>query len=63
MHQTKPKVLIIDNDSIAPKFITNAICDNYDIKTANDGLSGIDEATHWQPSVILLDAGMPGKNG
>ncbi|MEH6448168.1 MAG: response regulator [Oleispira sp.] len=63
MPQAKPKVLIIDDDSIAQKFITHAICDNYDVKTANDGLSGIDEATHWQPSVILLEVEMPGKNG
>ncbi len=60
---SNPKVLIIDDDSIAQKLISNAISDNYDVKTANDGLSGIDEATHWQPDIILLDVEMPGKNG
>lgn len=60
---SSPKVLIIDDDKTAQKFISNAIRDNYEVKTANDGLSGIEDATHWQPDVILLDVEMPGKNG
>jgi CheY-like chemotaxis protein len=58
-----PKVLVIDDDTTAQKFISNAICDNYEVKTACDGLTGINEATHWQPDIILLDFEMPGKNG
>jgi CheY-like chemotaxis protein len=34
-----------------------------DVRTANDGLQAVNTAADFQPSVILLDIGMPELNG
>jgi CheY-like chemotaxis protein/two-component sensor histidine kinase len=33
------------------------------VKTAADGLSAIEAARAWKPDIVLLDIGLPGKNG
>ncbi len=63
MQQALKKVLVIDDDSTARKFICNALQDSYQIQTAVDGDEGIGTALEWHPNVILLDVEMPGKNG
>ncbi len=63
MQQALLKVLIIDDDSTARKFICMALRDTYQIQTSVDGDEGISAAIDWQPNVILLDVEMPGKNG
>lgn len=57
------KVLVIDDDSTAQRFICNALQDHYQVATASDGDLGISKVFEWQPDVILLDVEMPGKNG
>ena len=63
MQPALKKVLIIDDDSTAQKFICNAILNDYHVETASDGDLGISKVFEWQPDVILLDVEMPGKNG
>lgn len=61
----KPRrVLVVDDNvdaaiSLARLFTLKG----HQVKTAHDGLSGIQEVTSFRPEVVLLDLGMPGIDG
>ena len=62
--QAHRRILIVDDnvdaaDSLAMMF--NAL--GHDAKTANDGLSALDEADRFRPDLIVLDIGLPKLNG
>lgn len=57
------KVLIIDDDRFAQSFLHKSLHQKYDVRTADDGLTGMRLAKEWHPDVILLDVEMPGRNG
>ncbi len=63
MKYQQGKVLVVDDNIVARKYICNAIGADYLTQTANDGDQGIEMALEWQPDLILLDVEMPGKNG
>jgi two-component system, OmpR family, copper resistance phosphate regulon response regulator CusR len=58
------KILIIEDDpqisSIVQKGLTE---ENFETKTANNGLKGLDEFHFWNPDLIILDIMLPGLNG
>lgn len=57
-------VLAIDDDKFVQKMIVKALQSNsLNIRTADDGESGIEEAIRKVPGIILLDVEMPGING
>ncbi len=57
-------VLAIDDDKFVQKMIVKALESNsLKVRTADDGESGIEEATRRVPGIILLDVEMPGING
>jgi signal transduction histidine kinase len=64
MHQKKPIILIVDDDSTNIDLLLNYF-ESYDliVESAKDGKSGIQEASRLQPNLILLDVMMPGING
>lgn len=57
------KVLIIDDDRFAQNLLHKSLFQHYEVRTADDGTTGLRLADQWQPNVILLDVEMPGKNG
>ena len=62
--QVKSAILIADDNRDAAD--TLALCLQFDghvVMVAYDGLAAIEMATREQPSVILLDIGMPGLDG
>lgn len=57
------KVLIIDDDRFTQNVLQKSLYQKYDVRTADDGVTGIRLAREWHPNVILLDVEMPGQNG
>lgn len=61
---TQIDVLAIDDDKFVQKLITKSLTsDVLTVRTANDGESGIKEASKKVPDIIILDVEMPGING
>ncbi|MCF6202212.1 MAG: response regulator [Methylococcaceae bacterium] len=61
---TKIDVLVIDDDKFIQKLITKTLTtEMMEVRTADDGESGIEEAIKKCPDIILLDVEMPGING
>jgi putative two-component system response regulator len=64
MNNTKPKILIVDDDSIASMTLEALLSSEpYDLYFASNGLDGIATATTLHPDVILLDVMMPHMDG
>jgi two-component system cell cycle response regulator DivK len=57
-------VLVVDDDedarTIYSTYLAHVGCD---VRTAIDGRSAIDTATHWGPDVIVMDLAMPNVDG
>lgn len=58
------RILVADDneDSAAAMAIILKLLGS-EVRTANDGLEAIEIAENFRPEIILLDIGMPGKNG
>lgn len=58
------RILIVDDartDKVALEDVLRV--HGYNVKSAADGAAGLELVRQWQPSVILLDIVMPGKDG
>jgi CheY-like chemotaxis protein len=61
---TKIDVLVIDDDKFIQKLITKTLStEMMEVRTADDGEFGIEEALKNCPDIIILDIEMPGING
>ena len=61
---TKIDVLVIDDDKFIQKLITKTLkTEMMEVRAADDGEAGIEEAIRKRPDIILLDVEMPGING
>ena len=59
-----PDILTIDDDKLSQKIIKRTLeAGGFSYRVASDGKSGIAEAKHSTPDIILLDVEMPGMNG
>ena len=55
----KPRILIVDDDSVITQQLYWTLCDEYDVVTANDLPTAIRRATFYKPDVSILDLQMP----
>ena len=55
----KPRILIVDDDSVITQQLYWTLCDEYDVVTANDLQTAIRRATFYKPDVSILDLQMP----
>ena len=62
---TRRKILYVDDEEDIREVAQMALeLDlDMDVRTAASGPAGIEEATRWQPDLILLDVMMPGMDG
>ena len=59
----KPKILVVDDDSMIRAFYEAFLSADYDIYAAQSGEEAIDACKMNMPDLILLDVEMPGING
>ena len=55
----KPRILIVDDDSVITQQLYWTLCQEYDVVTANDLQTAIRRATFYKPDVSILDLQMP----
>lgn len=61
---TKIKIAIIEDDaSIVQMYQTKFEAEGYEVKTAGDGVAGLQLLQDFAPDVVLLDLMMPNMNG
>ncbi|RPH52255.1 MAG: DNA-binding response regulator [Desulfobacteraceae bacterium] len=60
----KKRILVIEDDiHIAEGLKLNLSLQGYDVMTAKDGISGLNEWKEWNPHLIVLDIMLPGIDG
>jgi two-component system, OmpR family, alkaline phosphatase synthesis response regulator PhoP len=60
----KAKILIVDDEADILEILSyNLEKENYQVKTANNGLAAIEKALKFRPHLIILDIMMPGMDG
>ena len=55
----KPRILIVDDDSVITQQLYWTLCQEYDVVTANDLQTAIRRAMFYKPDVSILDLQMP----
>lgn len=64
MSETRPRVLIVDDDARNRDFMSLALgSGGYEVQVARDGEEGLELALSWHPDVVWMDVLMPGTNG
>lgn len=58
------KVLVVDDESQITRVLRHSLAAHrYDVRTAADGVSGLDTFRDWHPDLIITDLQMPEVNG
>lgn len=58
------RVLVVDDNAEAAELLQMLLeIKGYEVRTANDGLSGLSEADSFRPHVVCTDIEMPGYSG
>jgi len=61
--ETRPTVLVIDDEPLYQELIADILCDDYEVLVAESGVIGLQIAMNNVPHLILLDLMMPGIDG
>jgi two-component system, OmpR family, KDP operon response regulator KdpE len=60
----KKRILVVDDEPQITRVLRTALTGSgYEVRTADDGLSGLRSAREWQPDLVLTDISMPNMNG
>jgi DNA-binding response OmpR family regulator len=61
--ETKPKILVVDDEPLNVDLLEAHLCMDYDVVTALSGEEAIEKVKADKPDIILLDIMMPGIDG
>src|SRR5579862_5458015 len=62
--ELKPQILVVDDEPQMRKFVRLALSSHgYRVLEAGNAVEGIQQATSYAPDVVLLDLGLPDKDG
>ncbi len=59
----KPRVLVVDDAADMRRYLCSILEPDYEIRTAKDGAEGLQEATRWDPDLVVSDVMMPVMSG
>jgi CheY-like chemotaxis protein len=57
------RVLVVDDNVDTVESLAMLLMEGHEVRTAHDGLKGLEAALEYRPDVVLLDIGLPGLNG
>lgn len=60
---TNRKILVIDDEPLILSSLSALLSDEYEVATAEEGVSGLSTFCEFHPSLVLLDINMPFING
>jgi diguanylate cyclase (GGDEF)-like protein len=61
--ETRPSILVVDDESLYLELITDILGDDYQVLVASEGTTGLEIAASNVPQLVLLDLMMPGIDG
>jgi DNA-binding response OmpR family regulator len=62
--ERQPRVLVIDDELTMREFLEMGLgYEGFEVRTAGDGLVGMDLADSWQPDLVILDRMLPSLDG
>jgi two-component system KDP operon response regulator KdpE len=60
----KPRILVVDDEPQLTRVLRMGLKSHgYDVRTAADGLSGLETFNDWRPHLVITDLAMPNMNG
>src|SRR5580765_4990591 len=60
----KKRILVVDDESQIARVLRTALTGSgYEVRTADDGHSGLRSAREWQPDLVITDVSMPNMTG
>lgn len=60
----KKKILVVDDEPQITRVLRTTLAGSgYEVRTADDGHSGLRVAREWQPDLVITDVSMPNMNG
>src|SRR5258707_5443232 len=60
----KPRILVVDDEPQLTRVLRTGLKSHgYDVRTAADGLSGLETFNDWHPDLVITDLSMPNMNG
>jgi DNA-binding response OmpR family regulator len=60
----KPRVLVVEDDhEIASVLLRSLRLEGYEVRSAGDGVSALDESIVFEPDAVVLDLGLPRLDG
>jgi len=60
----KPRILVVDDEPQLTRVLRTGLKSHgYDVRTAADGLSGLETFNDWRPHLVITDLAMPNMNG
>jgi len=60
----KKRILVVDDESQITRVLRTALTGSgYEVRTADDGHSGLRSAREWQPDLVITDVSMPNMSG
>src|SRR5881398_3456082 len=61
---SKPRVLVVEDDGEIAEVLRRSLrLDGYDVRLAGDGPEALQEAALYEPDAVVLDLGLPGRDG
>jgi two-component system KDP operon response regulator KdpE len=60
----RPRILVVDDEPQLTRVLRTGLKSHgYDVRTAADGLSGLETFNDWHPDLVITDLAMPNMNG